>query len=57
LFGGVEGKGKARRELLILHAALLAGCLGLGIQFDPFRTADSPIAVLAGMLAVAAMAT
>jgi uncharacterized membrane protein YoaK (UPF0700 family) len=57
LFGGIEGKGRSRRALLVLHAALLAGCLGLGLRFGPFRNADSPVAVLAGMLAVAAMAT
>ena len=57
LFGGIEGKGRPRRALLVLHAALLAGCLGLGLRFGPFRNADSPVAVLAGMLAVAAMAT
>jgi uncharacterized membrane protein YoaK (UPF0700 family) len=57
LFGGLEGKGRSRRALLVLHAALLAGCLGLGLRFGPFRNADSPVAVLAGMLAVTAMAT
>jgi uncharacterized membrane protein YoaK (UPF0700 family) len=57
LFGGFESKGKSRRALLVLHAALLAGCLGLGLRFGPFRNADSPVVVLAGMLAVAAMAT
>ena len=57
LFGGIQNKGKSRRGLLILHAVLLAGCLGLGLWFGPFRNADSTIAVLAGMLAVAAMAT
>jgi uncharacterized membrane protein YoaK (UPF0700 family) len=46
-----------RRGLLILHAALLAGCLGLGAWLGPFANADSPAAVLVGMLAVAAMAT
>src|SRR5947207_1207808 len=46
-----------RRGLLALHAALLAGCLGLGAQFGPFTDADRPMAVLVGMLAVAAMAT
>ena len=56
LFGGIE-RGKSRRGLLVLHAVLLAGCLGLGLRFGPFRNPDSPVAVLAGMLAVAAMAT
>jgi uncharacterized membrane protein YoaK (UPF0700 family) len=57
LFGGIENKGRSRRALLVLHAALLAGCLGLGITCGPFRNVDSPVAVLAGMLAVTAMAT
>jgi uncharacterized membrane protein YoaK (UPF0700 family) len=57
LFGGIENKGRSRRALLVLHAALLAGCLGLGFAFGPFRNVDSPVAVLAGMLAVTAMAT
>ncbi len=57
LFGGIESKSKSRRALLVLQAALLAGCLGLGLRFGPFRNADTPVAVLAGMLAVAAMAT
>jgi uncharacterized membrane protein YoaK (UPF0700 family) len=56
-FGGIDSKGRSRRALLVLHASLLAGCLGLGLRFGPFRNADSPVAVLAGMLAVAAMAT
>jgi uncharacterized membrane protein YoaK (UPF0700 family) len=57
LFGGIESKGKSARTLLILHAALLGGCLGLALRFGPFRNVDSPVAVLAGMLGVAAMAT
>jgi uncharacterized membrane protein YoaK (UPF0700 family) len=57
LFGGIESKSKSRRALLALHAALLAGCLGFGLRFGPFSSSDSPVAVLAGMLAVAAMAT
>jgi uncharacterized membrane protein YoaK (UPF0700 family) len=57
LFGGIENKGRSRRALLILHATLLAGCLGLGLMFGPFRNIDRPVAVLAGMLAVIAMAT
>jgi hypothetical protein len=47
----------SRRALLVLHAAFLAGCLGLGLGFGPFRNADTGIAVFTGMLAVAAMAT
>jgi uncharacterized membrane protein YoaK (UPF0700 family) len=57
LFGGIGNGGKTRRALLVLHAAFLAGCLALGLRFGPFSNADSPVAVLAGMLAVAAMAT
>jgi uncharacterized membrane protein YoaK (UPF0700 family) len=47
----------SRRGLLLLQAALLASCLGLGVGFGPFADADRPMAVLVGMLAVAAMAT
>jgi uncharacterized membrane protein YoaK (UPF0700 family) len=43
--------------LLTLEATLLAGFLGLGVGFGPFPDADSPLAVFAGMLGVAAMAT
>jgi uncharacterized membrane protein YoaK (UPF0700 family) len=50
-------KAPSRRALLVLHAALLAGGLGLGAGFGPFANADTPIAVLVGMLGVAAMAT
>ncbi|HMF11378.1 MAG TPA: YoaK family protein [Gemmataceae bacterium] len=54
----IEGAGYApRRTLLVLHAALLAACLGLGVGLGPFANADGPMAVLVGMLAVAAMAT
>jgi uncharacterized membrane protein YoaK (UPF0700 family) len=56
--GTIEGAGYgSRRPLLALQAALLAGCLGLGVGLGPFANADSPMAVLVGMLAVAAMAT
>src|SRR5262249_31103186 len=48
---------RSRQALLALQAALLAGCLGLGAMFSPFANADSPMPVLVGMLAVAAMAT
>src|ERR1700722_16792856 len=55
--GAVERAGYSpRRALLVLHAGLLAGCLGLGAGFCPLSDADRPIAVLGGMLAVAAMA-
>jgi len=43
--------------LLWLQTALLAGFLALGVGFGRFPDADSSIAVLAGMLGVAAMAT
>jgi uncharacterized membrane protein YoaK (UPF0700 family) len=56
--GRVEkASGVSRRALLVLHAAPLAACLGLGVAFGPFDDADRPMAVLVGMLAVAAMAT
>jgi uncharacterized membrane protein YoaK (UPF0700 family) len=56
--GAVEKAGYLlRRALLALQAVLLAGCLGLGVLFGPFPDADRPLAVLVGMLAVAAMAT
>src|SRR6266705_1641716 len=45
------------RPLLLLQTALLAGFLLLGIGFGRFIDADSSMAVLAGMLGVAAMAT
>jgi len=47
----------SRRPLLVLQAALLAACLGLGVGFGPFADADRPMPVLVGMLGVAAMAT
>jgi uncharacterized membrane protein YoaK (UPF0700 family) len=42
---------------LVLHAALLAGCLALGLALGLRPAADAPLTVLVGMLAVAAMAT
>src|SRR5439155_16911655 len=45
------------RQLLWLQTALLAGFLLLGVWFGRFADADSSMAVLAGMLGVAAMAT
>jgi uncharacterized membrane protein YoaK (UPF0700 family) len=47
----------SRRGLLVLQAALMAGCLSLGVGFGPFSNADRRMAVIVGMLAVAAMAT
>jgi len=55
--GGIESKNRSRRALLLLHAAILSSCLGFGLSFGPFSNSDSPMAVLVGMLAVAAMAT
>jgi uncharacterized membrane protein YoaK (UPF0700 family) len=56
--GTIEGVGhRSRRPLLALQAVLLATCLGLAVSFGPFANADSPMAVLVGMFAVAAMAT
>jgi uncharacterized membrane protein YoaK (UPF0700 family) len=56
--GRVEkARAGSRRALLVLHAASLAACLGLGVGFGPFADPDGPLAVLVGMLAVAAMAT
>jgi len=57
LFGEIENEDRSRRALLVLHAALLSSCLGFGLSFGPFSNSDSPMAVLVGMLAVAAMAT
>jgi uncharacterized membrane protein YoaK (UPF0700 family) len=48
---------RSRRALLVLQAALLASSLGVGVAFGPFADANRPLAVVAGMLAVAAMAT
>jgi len=57
VFGAADKARASRRALLVLHAALLAGFLGLGAGFGPFADADSATAVLVGMLGVAAMAT
>ena len=45
-----------RRVLLLLQAALLAACLALAVEFGSFAHSDEPMAVLVGMIAVAAMA-
>jgi uncharacterized membrane protein YoaK (UPF0700 family) len=56
--GALEKAGYgSRRALLLLHAALLAGCLALAAWFGPFDDADRPMAVCVGMLGVAAMAS
>ena len=36
----------SRRALLALQAALLAGCLGLGVGFGPFADAERPMAAV-----------
>jgi len=46
-----------RRGLLVLQAALLASFLGFGVGFGPFADPNNGMAVFAGMLGVAAMAT
>jgi len=46
----------ARRLLLVLQLSLLAAFLCFGVVFGPFPDTDSPMAVFAGMLGVAAMA-
>jgi uncharacterized membrane protein YoaK (UPF0700 family) len=57
-FGAMEETHRPRRRaLLLLHAALLAGFLGLGVMFGPFADADSATAVWVVMFGVAAMAT
>ena len=47
----------SRRTLLILQLAFLGGFLGLGIACGPFADPGSALAIAAGMLGVAAMAT
>ena len=46
-----------RRALLVLQAILLAAFLSFAVVFGPFSNPDSGMAVLVGMLGVAAMAT
>src|SRR5215468_1463026 len=46
-----------RRALLVLQAVLLASFLGFGVGFGPFADPNNGMAVFAGMLGVAAMAT
>jgi hypothetical protein len=53
----VQRKLNETRALLVLQAALLAGCLGLGVGYGPLVDPDRPMAVVVGMLGVAAMAT
>jgi uncharacterized membrane protein YoaK (UPF0700 family) len=57
LVGGLESIGRASlRPLLLLQLLLLAGCLVLCIFAGPRINPDAPIAILAGMLGVSAMA-
>jgi uncharacterized membrane protein YoaK (UPF0700 family) len=57
LVGGLESIGFASlRPLLLLQLLLLAGFLVLGVSAGPRIDPDAPIAVLAGMLGVSAMA-
>jgi uncharacterized membrane protein YoaK (UPF0700 family) len=57
LVGGLESIGHASlRPLLLLQLLLLAGFLGLCVSVGPRIDPDAPIAILAGMLGVSAMA-
>jgi uncharacterized membrane protein YoaK (UPF0700 family) len=57
-FGSLDKPLRSRRRgLLLLQVILLSGFLELGATFGPFADADDAMAVLAGMLGVAAMAT
>jgi uncharacterized membrane protein YoaK (UPF0700 family) len=46
-----------RRSLLVMQAVLLASFLGFSVKFGPFADPNRWMAVFAGMLGVAAMAT
>jgi uncharacterized membrane protein YoaK (UPF0700 family) len=57
LVGGLESIGRASlRPLLLLQLLLLAGFFGLCVSAGPCLDLDAPIAILAGMLGVSAMA-
>jgi uncharacterized membrane protein YoaK (UPF0700 family) len=56
-FASAHNVRASRRALLLLQAIFLAGFLGLGVGFGPFRDPERATPVLAGMLGVAAMAT
>jgi uncharacterized membrane protein YoaK (UPF0700 family) len=57
LVGGLESIGRASlRPLLLLQLLLLAGFLVLCISAGPRIDPDAPIAILAGLLGVSAMA-
>jgi uncharacterized membrane protein YoaK (UPF0700 family) len=56
LFAGKATRA-TRRTLLMVHVALLAAFLGLGVGYGPFPNAESAVAVFVGMVGVAAMAT
>jgi uncharacterized membrane protein YoaK (UPF0700 family) len=49
--------GNTRRALLVVQAMLLAGFLAIGVRYGPFTHPDRAMAVFAGVLGVAAMAT
>src|SRR5207249_7404827 len=47
--GAIEKVGySSRRSLLVLQAALLAACLGLGVGFGPFADPDRPSGAVTG---------
>ena len=56
-FGRTDDTGRSRRALLVMHAAFrrASSCLAQGLA--PLANPDSALAVLTGMLGVAAMAT
>lgn len=51
-----SGARSARRPLLMLEALLLAAFAVIGVAASPIRSSDEPLAFLAGMTGVAAMA-
>ena len=56
LAGGLESIGRTSSGPLLLQFLLLAGFLGLYVATGPHIDPDAPIAILAGMLGVSAMA-
>jgi uncharacterized membrane protein YoaK (UPF0700 family) len=57
VFGAADDVRASRRAMLILHAALLGGCLAFAIALGPLADAGGASTTLVGMLGVAAMAT
>ena len=51
-----SGARSARRPLLMLEAMLLAAFAVIGVAASPIRSSDEPLAFLAGMIGVTAMA-